>query len=288
MVSQSGTIIHVKSDLTLEEDTRLKRLSIYVKDGKDGKKTFEDEAIEQMHMPEENTTPLGEEIQFDNQENEEVDDLSFGDDLDTDLDEDEDDMVDDKIVEDEVYNEILRRLPLGPPQDSDVGPRKKIPPQVHFARVENKLNKLTRAITMDKVFFSTLSKRLNSSAADAPDADTESMRSQAESTLASALRQSRKHPLDEFDKRLGLRVRTTNPIAEITSSFLGPLMRIFRIICILVRIAFNVGTWNDPYLSFWALCGLVLLMFVLIIFPWRIFFFVVGAVALGPQVSKAR
>lgn len=80
------------------------------------------------------------------------------------------------------------------------------------------------------------------------------------------------------------RLRHTNPVTEITSSYLGPLMRIFRILCTLTRVIFNVGVWSDPYLSFWVLCFLILLLLVLIVFPWRLFFFAVGIICFGPQV----
>uniref|UniRef100_A0A7S1GKL2 Uncharacterized protein n=1 Tax=Cyclophora tenuis TaxID=216820 RepID=A0A7S1GKL2_CYCTE len=193
------------------------------------------------------------------------------------------DVEEEQVLEnaDEMHSST-RRLPLGPPQDSNVKPKKRIPPQVHFARVENQLNKMTQQLTMDKIFFLSLMKKRLSTPEQASECEADHSKDKP-ATLTSTLRQNLRNPLDEFDKRLGLRVRSTNPIAEITSAFLGPLMRIFRIICIVVRILFNIGTWNDPYLSFWALCGLILLMMVLLVFPWRIFFFVVGVVALGPQ-----
>ena len=165
----------------------------------------------------------------------------------------------------------------GPPQDVDIRPKKRIPPQVHLARLEEKLQKITLSISMDKVFASTL--------AYSPLISTDLFRSMQSTNSADREKKKTKRiPLDEFDKRLGYRNRHTNPVTEIKSSFLGPLMRIFRIFCCMVRIVFNVGVWTDPYLSFWVLSFLVLSMLVLIVFPWRLFFFTVGLAAFGPQV----
>ena len=167
---------------------------------------------------------------------------------------------------------------LGPPQDADVRPKTRIPPQVHLARFEDKLHKFTQSLSMDKVFARTLSYRPHSptdgefrSVIDVPHDEQRKKR-------------SKRIPLDAFDKRLGYRSRHSNPVTEIKSSFLGPLMRIFRILCCAVRVAFNVGVWNDPYMSFWVLCFLILTMIVLIMFPWRLFFLTVGIACFGPQV----
>ena len=183
-----------------------------------------------------------------------------------------------------MFNSAARRIPLGPPQDASKKPPRNIPPQVHLARVEDVLNTITRSISMDRVYNSTLSVRphndVNRNSSGGRDDDEEESNN-AETTS----KRRRRQPLDDFDKRLGLRRRHPNPVAEITSSFLGPLMRIFRIICISVRVLFNISVWKDPYMSFWALCFLVAIMIILIFFPWRLFLFIVGLIALGPQVS---
>jgi hypothetical protein len=178
--------------------------------------------------------------------------------------------------------DLQRRIPIGPPQDCDVKPVKRVPPQVMLARAENTLHSLTFGLSMDKLFHTSLAvgKRLSggavpspeSSARDLPDVDARSSRRKKRSLL------------DDFDKRLGLRTRSKNPVVGITSSFLGPIMRMFRIFLIATRVVFNIGVWKDPFLSFWVLCFLVALMLILLVFPWRSFMFMSGLVCFGPQV----
>eukprot|EP00543_Licmophora_paradoxa_P013926 CAMPEP_0202477968 /NCGR_PEP_ID=MMETSP1360-20130828/94213_1 /ASSEMBLY_ACC=CAM_ASM_000848 /TAXON_ID=515479 /ORGANISM="Licmophora paradoxa, Strain CCMP2313" /LENGTH=985 /DNA_ID=CAMNT_0049105227 /DNA_START=745 /DNA_END=3702 /DNA_ORIENTATION=- len=173
----------------------------------------------------------------------------------------------------------FRRIPSGPPQDTNVKPRKKIPPQVHLARLEETLNRFTQHISQDRLYWRTLS--LRPECEGKPNYQTNDH--DEEESANTNERRKKRLPLDDFDKKLGLRRRHPNPVVEITSSFLGPLMRIFRIICITVRVVFNISVWRDPFLSFWALCALLLLMLILVVFPWRFFFCVLGTVALGPQ-----
>jgi hypothetical protein len=97
-----------------------------------------------------------------------------------------------------------------------------------------------------------------------------------------------KQNFDEFDRLLGFRVRNPNPILRITSSFLGPLMRIIRIVIYATRISFNLTTWRDPFLTFWAFSFLCTLTLVLLIFPWRAFFFLTCTALLGPQNIAVR
>jgi hypothetical protein len=92
-----------------------------------------------------------------------------------------------------------------------------------------------------------------------------------------------KQNFDEFDRMLGFRTKNPNPILRITSSFLGPLMRIIRIVNYATRIAFNVTAWTDPFLTFWVFIFLCSLAFILFIFPWRTFFLVTTLILLGPQ-----
>lgn len=173
---------------------------------------------------------------------------------------------------------IRSSVVLGPPQDVDIRPKTRIPPQVHLARLEDKLHKFTQSLSMDKVFACTLAYR--------PHSPTDGMFRSAidHRRCEEGAKKGKRIPLDDFDKRLGYRNRHPNPVTEIKSSFLGPLMRIFRIFCCIVRVVFNVGVWSDPYMSFWVLCFLLLAMIVLIMFPWRLFFFAVGIVCFGPQV----
>lgn len=170
------------------------------------------------------------------------------------------------------------KVVLGPPQDADIKPKKKIPPQVHLARFEERLDKLTHSLSMDKVFSSMVAFRAHMKSDDRLQNDVN------EGSDSGGRKKVKRIPLDEFDKRLGYRIRHPNPVTEITSSFLGPLMRIFRILCCVVRIVFNVGIWSDPFMSFWVLCFLIAIMLLLVLFPWRLFFLVVGVAAFGPQV----
>lgn len=258
------------------------RLSIYVKDND----KMKEEVL--MEPADEPISHIGEEIHFESSMAHEEEDADIGlteEDVTCDMDnvlsheheeEDDPDLTPDPLTE-----ENVRRIPLGPPQDTNVKPKKKIPPQVHFARVEDALNKMTKSVTMDKVFSTTLATRSHGASVVVEASEGH------EGGLNTLGSKKKRQPLDEFDKKLGLRIRNSNPIAEISETFLGPLMRIFRIIVIAVRIAFNIGIWTDPFISFWVLCGLIVLMLVLAVFPWRMFFLVVGLVGLGPQVSDS-
>ena len=177
---------------------------------------------------------------------------------------------------------LNRQVVVGPPQDADVRSEKRTPPQVHLARIEDKFHKFTHSISMDKVFSATLSLRRH-------DKDCEiQVEKNQDSAKSSALPETntnkkRRLHLDDFDKRLGLHTRHPNPVVEITSSFLGPLMRILRVLCFVFRVCFNMATWRDPYLSFWCLCFLILLVLLLLIFPWRLFLGITGLILFGPQ-----
>lgn len=96
----------------------------------------------------------------------------------------------------------------------------------------------------------------------------------------------KKLQLDDFDKLLGLRARSGNPVNRIMGSFMGPLMRMMRVPIYLARVMFHVTTWRDPYLTFWVFLFLIALCFILIIFPWRMFFMVSSVLCLGPQVGR--
>lgn len=60
----------------------------------------------------------------------------------------------------------------------------------------------------------------------------------------------------------------------------------FKIGLSIFRAGFNLFTYRDPYLSFLFQIGLTILMCVLVVFPWRLFFFVIGFALVGPQVSR--
>lgn len=165
-----------------------------------------------------------------------------------------------------------RRIRVGPPQNSDTSGRK-VPPQVHLSRVEHMLHKATKNISVEHVHFPPphlqmqLGKEVN-----------------AKGPASDVITAKEKQNFDEFDRLLGFRTKNPNPILRITSSFLGPLMRIIRIVIYATRIAFNVTAWRDPYLTFWCFSFLCCLALILLIFPWRTFFFLATIVMLGPQV----
>jgi hypothetical protein len=49
------------------------------------------------------------------------------------------------------------------------------------------------------------------------------------------------------------------------------------------RAGFNLLTWSDPYLTFLVQMGSIILMLILLVFPWRLFFLLVGVGLVGPQ-----
>jgi len=170
-----------------------------------------------------------------------------------------------------------RRIRVGPQQNNDKSGNKKVPPQAHLSRVENMLHRASKNISVEHVYFpppqlqTQLGKEVN-----------------AKGPAGDVLTAKEKKHYDEFDKLLGYRLKNPNPIVRITSSFLGPLMRIIRIAIYTFRISFNVCTWRDPYLTFWVFSFLCILAFILLIFPWRTFFFFSSLVLLGPQNIAVR
>jgi len=169
-----------------------------------------------------------------------------------------------------------RRIRAGPPQNSDTRGRK-VPPQVHLSKVEHMLQRATKNISVEHVHFPPPHIQANLE-----------KESNAKGPAGDIITAKERQNFDEFDKLLGFRSKNPNPILRITSSFLGPLMRIIRIAIYATRIAFNVTAWRDPFLTFWAFTFLCLLVFVLLIMPWRWFFFAASIVLLGPQNIAVR
>mmetsp|Transcript_14471 Transcript_14471/g.41075 ORF Transcript_14471/g.41075 Transcript_14471/m.41075 type:complete len:1015 (+) Transcript_14471:281-3325(+) len=165
-----------------------------------------------------------------------------------------------------------RRIRVGPPQNSDTSGKKQ-PPQVHLARVEHLMHRASKNISVEMVFFPPphIQQQLGAGHGN------------SKVPLSDVISAKEKQNYDEFDRMLGFRARNPNPIIRITSSFLGPLMRIIRIFIYATRISFNLSTWTDPYLSFWVLTFLSTVCFILLIFPWRTFFFLATVILLGPQ-----
>ncbi len=75
------------------------------------------------------------------------------------------------------------------------------------------------------------------------------------------------------------------PITAKIASIGAPGLESLKVMLSLFRAAFNLMTWHDPILTSIFSFGVVLLLCVLLVFPWRLFFFVVGFGAVGPQVS---
>mmetsp|Transcript_120204 Transcript_120204/g.245696 ORF Transcript_120204/g.245696 Transcript_120204/m.245696 type:complete len:456 (-) Transcript_120204:2772-4139(-) len=164
------------------------------------------------------------------------------------------------------------QIHAGPEQNNDKSGIQKVPPQLHLTKVESMLHRASKNISVEHVHFpppklqSQLGKEIN-----------------AKGPAGDVLTAKEKKHYDEFDKLLGYRLKNPNPIMRITSSFLGPLMRIIRIANYAFRISFNISTWRDPYVTFWVFMFLFGLAFILLIFPWRTFFFLSSLVLLGPQ-----
>lgn len=177
-----------------------------------------------------------------------------------------------------------RRICSGPSQDNDFVPVKRIPPQVHLARFEAKVHRLTNGLANELVHvpLKLLDERSPSGVTTAVLGEEE--QDNALHSATSSKKKKKKLQWDDFDKLLGLRERHPNPVFRITSAFLGPLMRMFRITLYAVRVSFNVSTWRDPFLSFWVLAILMMLFVILFFFPWRAFLFITGWISLGPQV----
>jgi len=89
--------------------------------------------------------------------------------------------------------------------------------------------------------------------------------------------------LSENEKMQGLQTKYGNPLIAMTAKFLEPVMRCLQVYLSIVRAGFSVATWKDPYMSFWILIGLIFLMIFLIVFPWKLFFLIIGIVSFGPQ-----
>jgi len=76
---------------------------------------------------------------------------------------------------------------------------------------------------------------------------------------------------------------TNNPIAKKMYPILGAFLKLIDIELSAFRAVFNIVMWKDPFLSFWTTLVVFCLMVVLLFFPWRYLFFIVGLVGLGPQ-----
>ena len=156
-----------------------------------------------------------------------------------------------------------------------------VPPQVTVKRVENLFHKNSYSIAVEKVVAPPTKEHVKL-AMNTVNESQEKLAITPEE-IEKEIDKMRKAYLDEFDKLLGLQSKSSNPISKMFATFLGPLMRILRIPVFIFRISFNAYTWRDPYLSFWLFCFMCIALIVLMAFPWRLFFFLVTVVGLGPQ-----
>lgn len=76
-----------------------------------------------------------------------------------------------------------------------------------------------------------------------------------------------------------------SPIVAKIAEYVGPMLEGVKVGLSLWRAGFNLFTWRDPMLTFLFLLGAIFMLCVLIVFPWRLFFFIMGLGAVGPQVS---
>lgn len=89
---------------------------------------------------------------------------------------------------------------------------------------------------------------------------------------------------DKADAERLLRINTkSNPIAKKLNPILATACNILEIFLSSFRAIFNVFMWKDPALSFCFMVVTFCLMIVILVFPWKQFFYLVGIVALGPQ-----
>ena len=76
-----------------------------------------------------------------------------------------------------------------------------------------------------------------------------------------------------------------NPIVAKIAEYGTPGLEVLKVGLSIWRAMFNLFLWRDPFLTYLFFIGAVLLQCLLLVFPWRPFFFAVGFGAFGPQVS---
>ncbi|GAX12066.1 hypothetical protein FisN_8Lh168 [Fistulifera solaris] len=172
------------------------------------------------------------------------------------------------------------RYKLGPPQDVDKRGAK-VPPQLQLQKTERRIHDYSFKIAVEPIFAPT-NIETGLDVGITKNTTVESREMMMLNDQNSALKK-RKAVYDEFDKLLGLKSRSANPLNRIMSSFLGPLMRMCRISLYAFRISYHTFSWRDPFFSFWVLVALCAVCLILVAFPWRQFFFLIVLGALGPQ-----
>jgi len=88
----------------------------------------------------------------------------------------------------------------------------------------------------------------------------------------------------DLDKMLGVgQFSQWNPIvSKVTCQFI-PITRILGVVLSMYRSFYSIVTWRDPILTFWLSIAGMISIAVLLVFPWRLVFFLVGVLFLGPQ-----
>ncbi len=76
---------------------------------------------------------------------------------------------------------------------------------------------------------------------------------------------------------------SANPLVPRVGIYIGPLIGAAQSALCLTRVVYNIVTWRDPILSFWVSLILIAGVIILAIFPWRLFFLVMGCLVIGPQ-----
>jgi C2 domain len=74
-----------------------------------------------------------------------------------------------------------------------------------------------------------------------------------------------------------------NPLVSLVGLYMEPMISAAHSGLGLLRALYNILTWRDPILSFWVSLTLLCSVFFFAIFPWRLFFLVIGWLVLGPQ-----
>ena len=75
-----------------------------------------------------------------------------------------------------------------------------------------------------------------------------------------------------------------NPMITKIAEYVAPGLEGLKVGLSVWRAGFNLFTWRDPFLTSLFLFGVLSVLCVLLIFPWRLFFFAAGLGAVGPQV----
>jgi hypothetical protein len=89
---------------------------------------------------------------------------------------------------------------------------------------------------------------------------------------------------NEYEKLLRSgKYSSSNVIMAKVAAIVQPIIEIAQTYLAIFRAAFNIMTWQDPFLTFWIACFGIVLVPVLHMFPWRVVLGALGLVFVGPQ-----